>query len=156
MLVIEKKENLLPVKAWVTFHEDIESGAWDQINNLRKLPFAFDHIAIMSDVHQGYGMCIGGVLATLETIIPNCVGVDIGCGMLAMKLEGVSEINPDTLKVILGEIRKEIPVGFSRRANPLLIGIPCPEMSIIEQEWKTACISMGTLGGGELIASFAQ
>jgi tRNA-splicing ligase RtcB len=66
----------IPVKMWL---DDIEDGALEQAKNLARLPFAFKHIAIMPDSHRGYGMPIGGVLATKEAIIPNAVGVDIGC-----------------------------------------------------------------------------
>ena len=66
----------IPIKLWL---DDIEEGALNQAKNLANLPFAFKHIAIMPDSHQGYGMPIGGVLATKGVIIPNAVGVDIGC-----------------------------------------------------------------------------
>jgi len=58
---------------------------WLKLKNLANLPFAFKHIAIMPDSHQGYGMPIGGVLATKGVVIPNAVGVDIGCGMCAVR-----------------------------------------------------------------------
>ena len=72
----------LPVKSWC---ENVEENAMSQIVNLANLPFAFRHIAIMPDCHSGYGMPIGGVLATKGVIIPNAVGVDIGCGMSASR-----------------------------------------------------------------------
>ena len=99
----------IPVKMWL---EDIEDGALAQIKNLANLPFAFKHIAIMPDSHQGYGMPIGGVLATKGVIIPNAVGVDIGCGMCAFKTS-LTELDTETLKKIMGEIRKVVPVGFN-------------------------------------------
>jgi tRNA-splicing ligase RtcB len=66
----------LPIKLWLNYLED---GAELQVKNLANLPFAFKHIAVMPDSHEGYGMPIGGVLATKGVIIPNAVGVDIGC-----------------------------------------------------------------------------
>ena len=66
----------LPIKMWLT---DIEAGALEQVRNIANFPYAFHHVAVMPDAHQGYGMPIGGVLATKEVIIPNAVGVDIGC-----------------------------------------------------------------------------
>ena len=92
--------------------EEIEDGAMNQIRNLANLPFAFHHIAIMPDSHQGYGMPIGGVMVTTDVIVPNAVGVDIGCGMCAVKTS-LTELNKDTLKKIMGEIRKAVPVGFN-------------------------------------------
>ena len=68
----------IPIKLWLN---DIEEGALAQAKNLANLPFAFKHISIMPDSHQGYGMPIGGVLLTKGVIIPNAVGIDIGCGM---------------------------------------------------------------------------
>jgi len=99
----------IPIKLWL---DDIEEGALEQAKNLANLPFAFKWISIMPDTHQGYGMPIGGVMATKKVIVPNCVGVDIGCGMVAVKTS-LTDINTDTLKKIMGEIRKVVPVGFS-------------------------------------------
>lgn len=135
--------------------EDIEDGAVEQIKHLANLPFAFSHIAIMPDSHQGYGMPIGGVLATKDVIIPNAVGVDIGCGMCAVKTS-LTELDTETLKKIMGEIRKAVPVGFEKHNEALHSGyLPsykfdtddktCP---IVYQEWENARKSIGTLGGG--------
>ena len=99
----------IPIKLWT---DNIEEGALGQAKNLANLPFAYKWISIMPDVHQGYGMPIGGVMATKGVIVPNAVGVDIGCGMCAVKTS-LTDINKETLKKIMGEIRKVIPVGFS-------------------------------------------
>jgi len=139
----------IPVKMWV---DEIEAGAVDQINNLSNLPFAFKHIAIMPDCHQGYGMPIGGVLATKGVIIPNAVGVDIGCGMCATKTS-LTEINKEDLTKIVDSIRKVIPVGFSHQAKvqysslmPLNANIDV--VPIVCQEFNSALKQIGTLGGG--------
>jgi len=87
----------IPIKSWAT---DIEEGALIQAQNLSNLPFAFKHIAIMADAHEGYGMPIGGVLACKDMIIPNAVGVDIGCGVLAAKTD-ITKICRDRIKEIL-------------------------------------------------------
>lgn len=73
MKVISSEKH--PIKLWL---DDIEDGAMEQAKNLANLPFIFKHVAIMPDSHQGYGMPIGGVIATKDVIIPNAVGVDIG------------------------------------------------------------------------------
>lgn len=136
--------------------EDIEPGALKQIINLANLPFAFSHIAIMPDSHQGYGMPIGGVLATKDVIIPNAVGVDIGCGMCAVKTS-LTEIDTDTLKKIMGEIRKQIPVGFEKHKEKQdiafmpevpLLGKEKLDKLVILDEYDNARKSLGTLGGG--------
>lgn len=129
--------------------EEIEDGAMEQIKHLADLPFAFSHIAIMPDSHQGYGMPIGGVLATKDVIIPNAVGVDIGCGMCAVKTS-LTEIDTETLKKIMGEIRKAIPVGFNKHKE-MQDGRLMPQgefTKIIGDQWENARLSLGTLGGG--------
>lgn len=139
----------LPIKMWL---EDIEDGALEQAKNLANLPFAFRHIAIMPDSHQGYGMPIGGVLATKDVVIPNAVGVDIGCGMCAVKTS-LTDIDTETLKKIMGEIRKVIPVGFNKHTKSQDDGrMPRDyvhgNIPVVFQEWDNACLSLGTLGGG--------
>jgi tRNA-splicing ligase RtcB len=139
----------LPIKMWL---ENIEDGALAQIKNIANLPFTFKHIAIMPDSHQGYGMPIGGVMATKGVIIPNAVGVDIGCGMCAVKTS-LTEIDVPTLKIIMGEIRKAVPVGFEHHKEKqefqLMPKLPVlPIENICEQEYQNALKSLGTLGGG--------
>ena len=87
-----------PIKLWLN---DIEDGALEQAKNLANLPFVFKHIAIMPDSHQGYGMPIGAVMATQKVVVPNAVGVDIGCGMCAVKT-ALTELDHDALKKIMG------------------------------------------------------
>lgn len=142
VIVTEK----LPIKMWL---ETIEDEALDQARNLANLPFAFRHIAIMPDSHVGYGMPIGGVMATRGAIVPNAVGVDIGCGMMAVKTS-LTEIDELALKDILGEIRKVIPVGFNHHEEPRTWeGFDrAPDIKIIQDELKSAHCQLGTLGGG--------
>ena len=127
----------IPIKLWL---EDIEDGALDQAKHLANLPFVFKHISLMPDIHQGYGMPIGGVMATKNVIIPNAVGVDIGCGMCAVKTSLI-EIDTDTLKKIMSEIRKVIPVGFShhkkRQSDSLMPNID-NSYEIVSQQYESA------------------
>ena len=134
----------LPIKLWL---DDIEDGALEQAKNLANLPFVFKHIAIMSDCHQGYGMPIGGVMATRGMVIPNAVGVDIGCGVCAVKTS-LTEI--DNLKEVIDKIKQVIPVGFNKHSEqqnilhmPILGDLP-----IILTQLDNAANSLGTLGGG--------
>lgn len=138
-------DGVIPVKMWL---EDIDDGALEQAENLANLPFAFKHIAIMPDAHQGYGMPIGGVMATRGVVVPNAVGVDIGCGMLAVQTRlTVEELPP--LREVVERIRSTVPVGFSHHAidQP---GVPSPPDSafVIGQQWEAAQRQLGTLGGG--------
>ena len=142
-----------PIKLWL---EDIEEGALEQAKNLANLPFIFKHIAIMPDSHQGYGMPIGGVMATKDVVVPNAVGVDIGCGMCAVKT-ALTELDQDTLKKIMGGsakykggVRSKIPVGFkhhSKKQDPALIG-HWEGLPIVTEEYASALKQLGTLGGG--------
>ena len=142
-----------PIKLWL---EDMEDGALAQAKNLANLPFTYKHVAIMPDSHQGYGMPIGGVLATENVIIPNAVGVDIGCGMCAVKTS-LTEIDTENLKKIMGEIRKAIPVGFNKHTEAQNIDFmpesfypseSSNENQIIKPEYQNARKQIGTLGGG--------
>lgn len=77
----DSKKMLIPIKIWTQSIEDVEENCIEQAINLASLPFAVDHIALMPDTHAGKGMPIGGVIACKDVVIPNAVGVDIGCGM---------------------------------------------------------------------------
>jgi len=139
----------LPIKMWL---DDIEDGALEQAKNLANLPFAFKHIAVMPDSHQGEGMPIGGVLAAKGVIIPNAVGVDIGCGMCAMKTS-LQEIEKENLRQIVERIKELVPVGFDWHEEPQNES-SMPErksqdyMPIVQQEYEKARHQVGTLGGG--------
>lgn len=148
----------LPVKLWL---EDIEEGALIQAQNLANLPFAFKHVAIMPDSHQGYGMPIGGILATVDVVVPNAVGVDIGCGMCAVKTS-LQGIETEDLKKILGEVRKAVPVGFSHhskkqdeRLMPTNQGM-WELLPVIHREYEKALCQVGTLGGGNHFIEFQK
>ena len=86
----------LPIKVWAKEGE-IEEGALDQIGNVAFIPMAYHHVAGMPDMHWGYGMPIGGVVALSGAISPNMVGVDIGCGMRSIKTS-LTEINLEDVK----------------------------------------------------------
>ena len=138
------------IKTWCG---EPEQGALDQAINLSLLPFVFRHVALMPDTHFGYGMPIGGVVATQGVVSPNMVGVDIGCGMCAVRTS-LSEIAEDKLKGILRAIRTRIPVGFNhhKSSNPSRMPfenhIKIEEMPIVSREYDSATYQVGTLGGG--------
>lgn len=144
------KTEKLPIYIWT---DSIEEGALQQTKNLANHPYAFHHIAIMPDVHSGYGMPIGGVLATKEVIIPNAVGVDIGCGMCAIKSDiQFSDITIDEIKTMMGRIRGSVPVGFQKHKqdqNPgYMPKLQTDGLPIVSNEYKKALKQIGTLGGG--------
>ncbi len=103
-----------PIKLWL---DDMDEGAMEQAKNLANLPFAFRHVAIMPDCHQGYGMPIGGVLAAENVIAPNAVGVDIGRGMRSARTDS-REIEDGRLREIVDKIKAAVPAGFEWRETP--------------------------------------
>lgn len=139
----------IPIKLWLE-EEQVEEGALDQARDLANLPFAFKHIAIMPDTHLGYGMPIGAILATKGAVVPNAVGVDIGCGMCSLRTN-LTDIETADLKEIMSIIRETVPVGFNHHESPQDESW-MPEkkgnLPIVEQEYKSALHQVGTLGGG--------
>ena len=137
------------IKSWCN---SVEESALEQARNLANLPFVFRQVCLMPDTHAGYGMPIGGVIATIGAVLPNAVGVDIGCGMLAVRtsLEGIDTAG---LKSILGKVREAVPVGFDHHKSdqdpkwmPLMEeGTEYPEVG---KQVKSARRQVGTLGGG--------
>ena len=98
------------IKSW-TKGVHFESQARDQLKNIASLPFIHKHVAAMPDVHLGKGATVGSVIATKGAIIPAAVGVDIGCGMNAVRLSLTANDLPDTLTNVRGEIERFVPVG---------------------------------------------
>jgi tRNA-splicing ligase RtcB len=141
----------IPIKMWL---DEPEAGSLEQARNLANLPFAFSHVCLMPDTHQGYGMPIGGVLATDNVIIPNAVGVDIGCGMCAVKTNIRTEgIERKQLTDVMRGIRELIPLGFEHhkaRQNESLMpqDFNIDDLVIVKRQYLAALKQIGTLGGG--------
>jgi tRNA-splicing ligase RtcB len=136
-----------PIKMWL---DDIENGALAQAKNLANLPFTFKHVPLMPDSHEGYGMPIGSILATQKVVVPNAVGVDIGCGMCALRTE-LTEISTDQLKATLGVARNTIPVGFNwhdEMQDEAFMPTGWEELEVVSRGYVRARKQVGTLGGG--------
>ena len=99
-----------PIKAW-TQGLPIEDGALKQLKNVAALPFIHSHVAAMPDVHWGMGATVGSVIPTVGAVIPAAVGVDIGCGMMAVKTSIRAEHLPDSLAGIRSDIEAAVPHG---------------------------------------------
>ena len=99
-----------PIKAW-TKGVPIEGSALQQLRNVARLPFIHSHVAVMPDVHWGMGATVGSVIPTVGAIIPAAVGVDIGCGMAAVKTSIRAEHLPDNLAAIRSDIEAAVPHG---------------------------------------------
>lgn len=102
------KDQRLPVKIWT---DDVDYKAEAQLSRVANLPFVHSHVAAMPDVHLGKGATVGSVIATHKAIIPATVGVDIGCGMNALRLSLSANDLPDSLFKIRNDIEKAVPLG---------------------------------------------
>lgn len=147
----------IPIKLWL---ENVEGGALKQAKNLANLPFAFHHVAIMPDCHEGFGMPIGAVLATSGVIIPNAVGVDIGCGMCAVKTS-LSDIGKQVLRKLVGQVKQSIPLGFKHHKQGqdyrlMPDNYDLDKMPVAAREYKSALRQIGTLGGGNHFIEFQK
>lgn len=154
--VLTQSANL--VKIWT---DDIEEQAVQQLLNVAQLPFIHRHVAAMPDAHSGIGATIGSVIATKGAIIPAAVGVDLGCGMLAVKTTlSSNDIDDKTLKQVYDQICRDVPVGrsehnergfanYAKTFNNDLQLILDKHPDIIDSRNPHKWINqLGTLGGG--------
>jgi tRNA-splicing ligase RtcB len=146
MKVFEGKR--VPIKAWVD-GVTLEEEALKQLQNLSEMPFIYKHIAVMPDAHWGMGSTVGSVIATNGAIIPAAVGVDIGCGMAAVKLKLRAE-HLSGLDTLRSSIERSVPVGF--HANKEIthrmwssIKSTHPDGTPVNEK---TYLQLGTLGGG--------
>ncbi|SEM78255.1 tRNA-splicing ligase RtcB [Nitrosospira multiformis] len=119
MKSVLQEEGRKPIKLWT---DNIEDEALQQAKNLAGLPFIASHgVALMPDVHSGKGSTVGSVIATDKAIIPAAVGVDIGCGMNAVRLSLKASDLPDSLLAIRRQIERDVPLGAggAHRSNRL-------------------------------------
>src|ERR671912_2089879 len=134
--------------------DTIEPEAQQQILNTAKMPFVFRHVAVMPDCHYGKGATVGTVLATKGSIIPAAVGVDIGCGMIAVKTPLKRDDIADPAAVRVG-IERRIPMSAGNNNRSLsdsaarrvkeLESLAKRDYNAIDPSWK---LQLGTLGGG--------
>ena len=105
-----------PIKAW-TKGVPVEAEAERQLRNVAALPVIFRHVAVMPDVHFGKGATVGSVIPTADAIIPAAVGVDIGCGMMAVRTSVTAAQLPDDLHGIRTAIEKSVPHGRTNKGG---------------------------------------
>jgi tRNA-splicing ligase RtcB len=165
--IYDPAEQKWPIKVWLENAGQIEEACLQQAKNLSNFPFAYKWIALMPDTHSGYGMPIGGIVATENVIIPNAVGVDIGCGMVFVQTNIPAEIiiSVDTpsgklAQSMIGDILRCIPTGFEHHR----IKRECASVRRFSRnsskqqntglarqlmkELDNACFQVGTLGSG--------
>jgi len=157
-------KNAKPIKIWQSSYEAIDEKCREQAEHLSKLPFAYKWISLMPDTHAGKGMPIGGVIACDGVVIPNAVGVDIGCGMAFVQTDIPVSLLRDTItgsgnlvQAICGDILRNIPTGFNHYKNPQesnVLDKAKAEMQLYEADAELipqideGYFQAGTLGGG--------
>lgn len=162
--IYNEQNNHYPIKVWLNETDILEEGCLTQATNLSNLPFIHKWVALMPDTHMGKGMPIGGVIATDGVIIPNAVGVDIGCGMAFMQtnieaafLKETTTPNGSLLQGIIGDILRNIPLGFKHHNNPqnsaaidtaLADTAPYAFAKDLIPEIENGYYQIGTLGSG--------
>ncbi len=124
-VLYEKNKMRVPIKIWTENIEAIEEQCIEQATNLANLPFVHKWVSLMPDTHTGKGMPIGAVIGCDGVVIPNAVGVDIGCGMAFIETDIPVKLLRDTItgsgsviKLITGNILRGIPVGFNHYKKP--------------------------------------
>ena len=150
------------IKAWIK-GVPIEDGAKQQLYNTAELPIVYKHIAAMPDVHWGLGATVGSIIPTKQAIIPAAVGVDIGCGMCAIRTSLTSHDLPENLGRLRNKIERNVPVGFDDFDKRKEVGKDAPKtwQNIFEKRYKkildkhpklnskkNPAMQLGTLGGG--------
>jgi tRNA-splicing ligase RtcB len=142
-----QKPGSRPVHVWT---DDVEETARKQLDNMARLPFLHPHgLAVMPDVHAGIGSTVGTVIATEKAIIPACVGVDIGCGMNAVRVSLEGSDLPDSLAALRRDIERSVPLGAGgahRQDKDLPLEPPASVQKAAST--KNAARQLGTLGSG--------
>lgn len=125
MFVLNNENTKFPIKIWLEDESRLEESCLEQAYHLSNLPFLHKWVCLMPDTHTGKGMPIGGVIAVQNVLIPNAVGVDIGCGMdyipTNIRADDIREVqtgNGTLIQAIIGNIMREIPLNTERYKTP--------------------------------------
>lgn len=151
--VIERDNFRVPIRTWLPVDE-IDPPTMAQLENAARHPDAAAHIAVMPDAHVGFGIPIGTVLATADAVIPNAVGVDIGCGMCAVntgvRYDG-ERMDRRFWRAWAGQVSRDVPSGFAWHKQPQPLGsldrkLRAGHLQALVRD--RAAVQLGTLGGG--------
>lgn len=164
MFVLYNDNTKFPVKIWLKDENQLEEKCLEQAYHLSQLPFLHKWVCLMPDTHAGKGMPIGGVIAAKDVIIPNAVGVDIGCGMdfipTNIRIEEIKDVqtgNGTIIQSIIGNIMRSIPLNAERYKTPQLSDVldrAKEEMEKYETDTELVPLiddgyfQVGSLGGG--------
>jgi tRNA-splicing ligase RtcB len=151
----------VPIRMWAA-PDEVEAAAMEQLRNVTRVPWVHG-LAVMPDVHYGKGATVGSVIAMRDAVSPAAVGVDIGCGMTAVRTDLTAERLPDDLRRLRSALEAVIPVGYHAHDEPV---DPAAVPALREADWpgfwagfdaladavhprrERALRQMGTLGGG--------
>ena len=149
--IFDENKQKLPILCWA---EDVEDSAMEQAINLSNHPCIVSHVALAPDCHSGYGMPIGGIIAVENAVIPNAVGVDIGCSMSLLRTNiNVDQVNEAILRDIVNKIRNTIPVGLNHNKDKQKHELfehkdVWYETTVCKNEYEGAQYQVCSLGGG--------
>lgn len=146
------------IRMW-TRPEEVEEQAMGQLRNIAALPWTFRHVAVMPDVHYGKGATVGSVIAMREAVSPAAVGVDIGCGMTAVRSSLRAGDLPGSLRGIRSAMESAVPVGMEQHKATAFGDRDAPDwdsfwrafdelIPAVHGRIDRAMHQMGTLGGG--------
>ncbi len=164
MFVLYNENMRIPVKIWLEDESRLEENCLEQAYHLAQLPFLHKWVCLMPDTHAGKGMPIGGVIAAKKVVIPNAVGVDIGCGMdfipTNIRLDDIRDIqtgNGTVIQAVIGNIMRTIPLNTERYKVPQeseVLDRAKQEMKKYEENAELVPLiddgyfQVGSLGGG--------
>jgi tRNA-splicing ligase RtcB len=144
------------LKVWAN---DLDPETLAQAERTSRLPIVAGHVALMPDAHLGLGATIGSVVPTDGAVIPACVGVDIGCGMIAVRTDLMAADLPDDLGPMLHQIEKVIPAGVGKghrdRPADTWLEKNRPRTELDTRLETKAYTQMGTLGSGNHFAEIS-
>jgi tRNA-splicing ligase RtcB (3'-phosphate/5'-hydroxy nucleic acid ligase) len=146
------------IRMW-TRPQEVEPSAMQQLQNIAALPWAVKHVAVMPDVHFGKGATVGSVIALRDAVSPAAVGVDIGCGMAAVRTSLTANDLPDSLRRLRTRLEAVVPVGFAQHGEPAFTDDDANDWTsfwkmfddltpVVKARADKALRQMGTLGGG--------
>ena len=129
--------------------EGFDAGTLEQLAQLADMPYIYKHVAAMPDAHVGIGATIGSVFATRDAVVPSAVGVDIGCGMRAVRTSvPAASVNREALRRFVDTVYGQVPLGFKSHGSEKkwngMAGFPLQSRELRSK----AATQLGTLGGG--------
>ncbi|HVF05505.1 MAG TPA: RtcB family protein, partial [Frankiaceae bacterium] len=137
----------------LSWASDLDPAAAKQAERTARLPFVEGHVALMPDAHVGIGATVGSVIPTRDAIIPAAVGVDIGCGMVAVETDLTAADLPDSLDPLMPLVARRVPAGVGKGHEFAVsagrydaLGTPATKLDPTQQ--TTAAMQFGTLGSG--------